>query len=482
MKTKSPYPKWVIRHRKPGTQIRLINGNYYLYKVTSWWDKKKKRPRMQTEGILGRIMPKRFIPSMKRQLEEQYQNITVREFGMSHWLYHHHTDLITTIREYFSMHWDFILSAVYCRLAFQAPMKRYAFHLQHSALRFWIKTYKQIKTISQQYSRIGELRHQQVRLMQQFAKSSRFTLVDVTPVFSSSTRLSINHLGYNSAGINKLQVNLLFIYSVDQQLPVYYKVNPGNVRDVIALEDALKESGLKNVVIVADKGFYSTENIRMMDAKKFRYLIPLKRNDTLIDYTPTQAPNKSGWDGYLLYQKRVIWYAIKKVKPDKALLLFLDEGLRKEEETDYVLRIEQGKSHYTMRNFRNTCKYFGTLALITNLTQKETPENIYHYWKTRNYIEQVYDTLKTALNVDTPYLREDKQLEGWMFVNYLAVVIWYRLLRTLKDAKLHPQYSPEDIMKMMLEIKQVKIGDEWKIAAVPKKYKEIMKKIGAPIV
>lgn len=479
---KSPYPFWVRKHRKPGTQVRRINGKYYLYKITSLWDKKKKRAVMQTKGILGRITSRKFIPSFRRKLEEQYKNISVREFGFSHWL-HSHLTIIKPLKTCFPLQWEFILSALYCRIAFQAPLKRFAFHLQHSALRFWIDTYQNSKTFSQKLAQIGQMRHEQLRFMKHFFRGTRFALVDVTPVFSASTQLGINHLGYNSEGIDAPQVNLLFIYSLEQQIPIYYKVTPGNVRDVIAMKDALKESGLKKVVVVGDKGFYSVTNVRLMDEQRFSYLLPLKRNDTMIDYGPTQEPNKKGWDDCFVYQKRAIWYAVKKSTANKAILLFLDEGLRKEEETDYVIRMKQGKQNYNMRNFRNRYKYFGTLALYTNLTEKKyTPEDIYHYWKTRNYIEQMYATLKTALEVNRMYLREENQVHGFVFIHFISLQIWYHLLRTLKEVKLHPRYSPEDIIKLMLEIKQCKIGKEWQLAAVPKHYKDIMKKLAVPIV
>jgi transposase len=130
-----------------------------------------------------------------------------------------------------------------------------------------------------------------------------------------------------------------------------------------------------------------------------------------------------------------------------------------------------------MDNFRKKLKTFGTLAVITNLNSKVTPENVFHYWKTRNDIKQVYGTLKNPLDTDTPYLSEEHQLEGWMFVNFLAIMLWYRLLQNLKKAELHGRYSTENILKTMLEIRQLKIGKQWKLATVPEKYIDLMKKI-----
>ncbi|MEW6007936.1 MAG: hypothetical protein AB1595_07335 [bacterium] len=49
------YPDWVVKCKKEGTAIHKIGNNFYLYEVTSKWDKKMKRPRKITKGYLGKI-------------------------------------------------------------------------------------------------------------------------------------------------------------------------------------------------------------------------------------------------------------------------------------------------------------------------------------------------------------------------------------------------------------------------------------------
>ena len=43
-----PYPNWVLKHKRKGTEIRKIGNNFYLYKVTSVWDKERKRARKKS--------------------------------------------------------------------------------------------------------------------------------------------------------------------------------------------------------------------------------------------------------------------------------------------------------------------------------------------------------------------------------------------------------------------------------------------------
>ena len=51
----SKHPEWALKHKTKGTELRLINGTYYLYKITSKWNPEKKRSQKITLGLLGKI-------------------------------------------------------------------------------------------------------------------------------------------------------------------------------------------------------------------------------------------------------------------------------------------------------------------------------------------------------------------------------------------------------------------------------------------
>ena len=59
------YPEWVMKHKTKGTNISCINGRYYLYEVSSVWNKEKGRAQKVTNKYLGRITEDGFIPSKK---------------------------------------------------------------------------------------------------------------------------------------------------------------------------------------------------------------------------------------------------------------------------------------------------------------------------------------------------------------------------------------------------------------------------------
>ncbi|MDR1757409.1 MAG: hypothetical protein LBR51_00395 [Bacteroidales bacterium] len=90
-KKTSPFPEWATKYRTKGVELRCINGNYYLYQMSSRWNKEKKRTQKITGKLLGKITEKNgFIESDKARLrreQSQIDKVQVKESGL--------TDLIT---------------------------------------------------------------------------------------------------------------------------------------------------------------------------------------------------------------------------------------------------------------------------------------------------------------------------------------------------------------------------------------------------
>ena len=69
-KQQANHPQWALKHRKEGTELRLINDKYYLYAYKTVYDKANKKPKKVTGKVLGSITEKDgFKPSPKRELE-----------------------------------------------------------------------------------------------------------------------------------------------------------------------------------------------------------------------------------------------------------------------------------------------------------------------------------------------------------------------------------------------------------------------------
>ncbi len=163
-----------------------------------------------------------------------------------------------------------------------------------------------------------------VDFMKSFISGSEYIIFDVTRVASHSVKLNINQAGYNNKKDFSLQINLLYIFSVDKQEPTYYRIAPGNVRDITAFKLGVQEAGLKNVIVVADKGFSSQSNIELLQKERLGYIIPLKRNSKLIIYDLIKNGDYKKFDGYFMFKGRFIWHYSYQ-QDNQYVFMFIDE-------------------------------------------------------------------------------------------------------------------------------------------------------------
>ena len=87
------YPEWVLKQKRKGTEVRKMGNNFYLYKVTSVWDKEKKRARKVTEKYLGKITEEGLVKPRHERLMEGLDSITVKEFGATNLLLEMNKDM-----------------------------------------------------------------------------------------------------------------------------------------------------------------------------------------------------------------------------------------------------------------------------------------------------------------------------------------------------------------------------------------------------
>jgi hypothetical protein len=86
----SKHPDWAIKHRFPGTELRLIRGKFYLYEYKTVYDQTTKKPKKIPGKLLGSITEKEgYKESNKRKVEKMppgvlSSNVVVKEFGVIH--------------------------------------------------------------------------------------------------------------------------------------------------------------------------------------------------------------------------------------------------------------------------------------------------------------------------------------------------------------------------------------------------------------
>ena len=279
---------------------------------------------------------------------------------------------------------------------------------------------------------------------------------NIFPILSE--QIAINAKGYNPNHDYDKQVRLMYLFSAQLKQPVYFRLINGNITDSKSMSLCVKEMNIKDVIYIADKGFYSAENTKELNQEGLQYIIPLHRNNKLIDFEPLQKSNfKKEFKTYFIYQERVIWY-YQYEKEGIKLVTFLDEKLRIKEESDYLQRIITKPEEYNIEKYYEKLTGFGTLTHTYSIAEDLNAEQIYQAYKQRNDIETMFDSYKNFLKAD-------------------IMIAYYRLFQRLKEKKLLSKYSPKDIIEIAKSIYKMKISGTWHLSEITVKTFELFKKL-----
>jgi hypothetical protein len=102
---------------------------------------------------------------------------------------------------------------------------------------------------------------------------------DSTTISTYSENQIEARYGYNKDGDGLKTIKLLTLYSIDTRQPVAFTKQPGNLPDVVTIENALKQLsafGLGDAEIVTDNGYYSESNISEFFLAHFDFLTLVK--------------------------------------------------------------------------------------------------------------------------------------------------------------------------------------------------------------
>ena len=467
------HPEWALSYKQKGTELRYINGRYYLYRISSKYDKERKVTKKITHEMLGKITEKDgFIPKGEGRKQKAVIIPSVKEYGASNFLVDLGDDILPYLKESFGEDWKVLYILAINRLLYQSPLKNNEFLYIESYLSECFGDLKLDKnSLTSFIENIGRSRDKISSFMMKYVTGLRNIIFDATHIFSDSKGCKLSNVGYNSKREFDPQINLIYMFSLDKQMPVYYRIFPGNISGMKALKLSIAESGVTNALLVGDKGFASEENFALLERESLTYIFPLKRDSSYIDYErlKTREYDKA-FDGHFLYQGRPIFYytinSDEKVK--RKTCIFYDPKLAKDEEASYLRRIEEKIEGYHIEGYKLKQLTFGTMSMITNKL-KENPNDIYVQYKHRMEIETLFDAYKNLLDSDRSYMHSDNAFEAWSFINHISVMLYYKVFNLIRAKDKTNNLSPQDLLLKLSKITKVKIKDKWFTSEINKK-------------
>lgn len=257
--------------------------------------------------------------------------------------------------------------------------------------------------------------------------------------------------------------------------PLAYDIFEGNKfegQTMLPVIDGFKSTyKLKKLVIVADSGLLSNQNIEELQTKGYEFILGARIKsesksikEKILSLTMKNGESKIINKGDL---KLIITYSDSRAKKDKHNR---ERGLAKLEK-----RIKSGKLTKTNINNRGYNKYLkldgeisvtidkekfetdskwdGLKGYITNskLSKEEILENYAHLWQ----IEKAFRIAKTDLKIRPIYHRKQRRIETHICLNFVAYKVYKELERQLKEKK--SDLSPEKVIEILQSIYQIEI-------------------------
>lgn len=298
---------------------------------------------------------------------------------------------------------------------------------------------------------------------------------DVTTLyFEINDEDSIRKRGFSKDGKHQNPQIVLGLLVSTGGYPLAYDIFEGNKFEghtMLPIIETFKEKyNLEQLVIIADSGLLSNNNIEELQTKGYEFILGARiKNESKEIKEKILSLKLSNGQSTLLQKgdlSLIISYSSKRAKKDKHNR---ERGLKRLEK-----QIRDGKltkANINNRGYNKYLKIAGTLKVSidkekfeldgkwdglkgyitnTNLTKDNVIENYQHLWK----IEKAFRISKHDLKIRPIYHRKQNRIEAHIIISFVAYKIYKELERMLKikDSKLSPEKAI-DIAKTIYSVK-----------------------------
>ena len=503
------------------------NGNIYVYRVESYWDKSKKQARQKRtylgrkDEATGEIKTKRAkIPIGSHNIGALYLLKSICE----------KINLVKVLKETFPYDFEKILHLACFKIIKKEPYYLYKLWCEES----YVSNKNSLTSIdiSEFLSEIGRDERSVEDFFKEWIKETKTSgggggavMFDITSISSYGTRNEFLERGYNRDKEDLEQVNLGLISkklsTSSTGFPLAYRVYPGSITDVITLKnmtDVIKQYDLNLDVLVMDKGFYSQENIKDMHSKGLKYLIPMSFSTNLSKqilmseqerllslenyfsienevflYTEKKikiAKNdcvahiflneKKGMDQKSLFIQRILniekSFKIKDFSNKKEALLYLEESLKSKKK--FFLIKELSKNKFTIeRNievFKKEVLKMGVMILVTNDFNLKK-EEVLDLYRKKDTIEKIFLSYKHDINEKRSRTHSLVAMRGSLFINFISLIIITLIDQVMKDKELYKKMTKRELYKILDRLKLYELATgQTMLGEISKKQKDIL--------
>jgi len=503
-------------------------GKYtYAYKVESYWDKDKKQPRQRriflgrkdnlTEEIVDTKNPKKSKPVQSYDFGSTYfcKNI-ISKLGLDKilkkWVSDKKENIETLIQYLVSDGGAYYLAEQWAEGNYVEISPK-----NISSQR-----------ISELLEKLGQETETRMNFFKEWVKKQEeieAVYFDITSLSTYSKLIDIAEWGYNRDKEKLRQINVGIVYGNSTEFPLFYNIYQGSIPDVTTFENIKKycyEFGIKKIIYVVDRGFYSKDNIKSLTSEKI--VIPLSFSTNKSIELLARADSKlQDKENLFMYKDSIYSYSSETYteyeKEFKAHIFrnkeMYDEGVTSFYKQLITIEKKCNNKNYSVRedlekdcseNFSDYMKFyeiekknkkyllkrnqkkidaqiqrFGTYILITNEVNL-SKEKTLDLYKRKEYVEKVFDTMKNEMDRDRLHVQSAERTEGSIFIIFLSLIITSYMDKMLRTSKELKNYTKNKIFYELKKLKVTRFANGLNIVnELSKKVKNIFKIFGIDI-
>ena len=333
-----------------------------------------------------------------------------------------------------------------------------------------------------------------LRLQAKRRVEDEYWAYDSSSFSSYSETLKQAQWGKNKENDRLPQINLLLVFGEKSGLPFYYRKLAGNIPDSKTVKHLLEDLdilGFGKAKFVMDRGFYSNDNINGLYREHVKFLVGVKLSLSFIKknldevYDDIRMFNNfdeglntygltvsAEWNytqdrpykGDTIEEKRRIYihyyYSIERGADeeqafDKRIKEYCDELLEGKPVEDHkkaYARFFEVKDtpvrgrqvYYKEDEIKAARKYIGYFALITN--EKMDAFTALHLYRMKDVVEKAFGNLKERLNMRRLLAKSEKNLDGKVFNEFIALILISHLDHKMKETDLYKTYTMQQLL------------------------------------
>ncbi|MBU1877098.1 transposase [Patescibacteria group bacterium] len=461
------------------TRIEKRGKKEYAYEITSYWDKKAKRPK-QKRKYLGMVIDKKK-KLYGRKLMPCHSEKLILDFGDSFSINqliekYGFKDLIEKSFQDLS---EFVQAFITYRLCYPSAMKYSQSWFEGSYARIIHKDIKfNSQRISDFFRNIGDEYLQRKffeEYIKDFTNSKKGIIIDATSL-PNQIHMPLTAWGRNGEDIDK-QIRFLLVVDKDNEMPLFFRYYSGNLVDVSTLKNTISELnslGIKNTFAYFDAGYFSEDNIKSLQKEEINFLTRLPSIRCLYkELIESEASSLEKHENLIKYGERGLFIKQKEInlfgkkgyahvvldpkrkgrEIDKLAINTIDEKEKNKEELEYQLLTR------------------GIMILVSSCKIKK--EDVVPAYYVRQTAEKMFGFSKDDLKLLPLGVHGEETLRGFLLMQFLSLAVFVKIKKTLGK-----KYTVEDLTLIMRNLKAKVYEKNIIIGELTKKQKELCEKLG----